>query len=581
MVTAFLNKSDRGMTTSDKPSDTAVGPGSYMIPGAMQAPLPGFTGFSTTSKRSTLAKRDAADEPAPGDYDLTASMLKQQSIAANAFKSKTKRFIEKEDNAPGPIALASTLKHGRPKMYPRASRHNGIDQLEHVSTHNPPSIPAKNQLTGYETNPHTGKLALQDPVEPGFAGTKYNSVGPGDYEPKIDIRYKAAAVPTFKGSERAQMDRYLAKAANAAPGPGYYNYRSSFDEFADPRSADEADFVLHLKVSRKKLSASFASGTDRSSMLREVLKQNVGKPGPGAYVLPSSMSKAELGKPENLQCFASSSERFFQPSYNLSITSPGMYTVPTEFESARLRILKKKKLVSRSGWAYNVAFDSTGTRKEIDHHVGPPPGAYVPTNYDLGANVAKENVRAGPFGSSSKRFVHSAGSSKGVGGLGGGAVLTREQQLAQELERDMNENQARWREEESNHSNSRTKLRLHKSAFGVGLSQARFVKDSDTSGPAPGSYDTTPSWVVPGAVSFRETNISSRKLPDMMPGPGDYSLPSALKYGKPNRKGVMISTGQRSQLGQNIDGPGPGEYKVTKSLIRPSYNIMLAEPAAR
>jgi len=598
MVTAFLNKSDRGSNAANKPSD-AVGPGSYQLPAALNAPLPGFTGFGTTGKRTELAKRDAAYEPSPGDYDLINSLgvaSKHQSIAANAFKSGTKRFgKEKVDESPGGYNMVSTLKHGRPKLYPRASRHNGIDQLENANHHNPPSIPAKNQMTGYETDPVSGKLVLQDPVEPGFAGTRDNSAGPGDYEPKIDMRFKHHGAPSFKGSDRAQMDRYLAKVANAAPGPGYYNYRSSFDAMTDPGSGggggDASDFVLHLNASRKKLSASFASGTDRNSMLRDALKPKEGLPGPGSYLLPSSLSAAMGSKPEQLQCFASSGERFFEPSYKQSITAPGMYTVPTEFEAARIKILKKKKLVSRSGWAYNVAFEGTDERfRESQRRLeemGPPPGTYVPKNYDLSANIEKENPRAGPFGSSLKRFQPMPGA-KIPGADTAARVLTREEILARDLEAEMNERDgggggggAEYHSHSSSTHNTtrRQKVRLHKSAFGVGLNEARFRDlEYESAGPAPGSYDTAPTWDAPGVVPLRTTNITSRKQTswDRAPGPADYVLPSTMKHGVPNRKGVMISTGKRSNLGKIDDGPGPGNYQTVKSLIRPSFNIMLA-----
>lgn len=589
MATAFLNKTDRGVGGPNKPTDL-VGPGSYQLPSTIQAPPPGFTGFATSGKRAELSKRDAAFEPAPGDYDLMASMgvaSKQQSVAANAFKSNTTRFSkDKLDESPAGYNLGSTLKHGKPKMYPRASRHNGIEQLENLGGHNPPSIPAKNQMTGYETDLATGKLVLQDPVEPGFAGTAYNSVGPGDYEPNINIKFKHHGAPSFKGSDRAQMDRYLAKSTNAAPGPGYYNYRSSFDQYVDPGSGhgEGADFVMHLNASRKKLSASFASATDRSAMLRDVLKPREGQPGPGTYVLPSSLSKAETGKPDKLQCFASSGERFFEPSYTQSITAPGMYTVPTDFEQARIKILKKKKLVSRSGWAFNVAFDSTqeqrtkeSQRRQEEH--GPPPGQYVPTNFDIAGNVAKENPRSGPFGSSLKRFAPMPGA-KIPGSDSASRVPTKEEALARDLERDLNERADTFDHGSSSHSTRRQKVRLHKSAFGIGLNEARFRDlDAENAGPAPGSYDITPSWDVPGVVPLRLVDAKSRKQAswDKAPGPADYVLPTTLKLGKPNRKNVMIGTGKRADLTAGDPSlPGPGNYQVIKSLIRPSHNIMLS-----
>jgi hypothetical protein len=78
-------------------------------------------------------------------------------------------------------------------------------------------------------------------------------------------------------------------------------------------------------------------------------------------------------------------------------------------------------------------------------------------------------------------------------------------------------------------------------------------------------------------VPLRTTEVKSRKQPTKAPGPADYVLPSTLQYGKPNRKGVMISTGKRMEMASgDADGPGPGAYRTVKSLLRPSFNIMLA-----
>ena len=45
-----------------------------------------------------------------------------------------------------------------------------------------PSIPARNQTSGYEVG-KSGKLILQDTPVMGFKGTKGDTVGPGDYDP--------------------------------------------------------------------------------------------------------------------------------------------------------------------------------------------------------------------------------------------------------------------------------------------------------------------------------------------------------------------------------------------------------------
>ena len=64
--------------------------------------------------------------------------------------------------------------------------------------------------------------------------------------------------------------------ASEAPGPGYYNYHSSFDQFS---SEEKSDFITQLNAARKRLSASFESKTDRSAMLKDALRGKEGQPG--------------------------------------------------------------------------------------------------------------------------------------------------------------------------------------------------------------------------------------------------------------------------------------------------------------
>ena len=172
--------------------------GNYEPQSSFRAAKPAFVGFGSTSKRSEMAT--ALATPGAGSYDLDVGLALSSSIAANAFKSKTNRFktIETQANEVGPAsyALKSTLKNGRPKQFPRQSRHMGIEILDALTSH-PPSIPAKNQCSGYESAP-SGQLVLQEPVDPGFSGNKYDAVGPGDYEPKIDIKYRSAPIPSMK-----------------------------------------------------------------------------------------------------------------------------------------------------------------------------------------------------------------------------------------------------------------------------------------------------------------------------------------------------------------------------------------------
>lgn len=82
--------------------------------------------------------------------------------------------------------------------------------------------------------------------------------------------------------------------------------------------------------------------------------------------------------------------------------APGQYNpITSDFEQAKIKILRQKKIASRSGWAQNISFTSTERRfHTLEKPVGPPPGAYTPKT-NLADHIAKQNVRAGPFGTTS------------------------------------------------------------------------------------------------------------------------------------------------------------------------------------
>ena len=59
-----------------------------------------------------------------------------------------------------------------------------------------PSIPTKYQSYGYECGAD-GRLALQDPLYPVYSGKQSDAVGPCEYDPKIDVKFKAAPKTNF------------------------------------------------------------------------------------------------------------------------------------------------------------------------------------------------------------------------------------------------------------------------------------------------------------------------------------------------------------------------------------------------
>jgi hypothetical protein len=85
-------------------------------------------------------------------------------------------------------------------------------------------------------------------------------------------------------------------------------------------------------------------------------------------------------------------------------THPGSYNpLTSDFEKNRIDVLKKKRMLARSGWAQNISFESTEERFH-QHEPGssaPPPGTYHPKT-SLVDHLPKQNPRGGAFGSNLK-----------------------------------------------------------------------------------------------------------------------------------------------------------------------------------
>lgn len=132
--------------------------------------------------------------------ELNLSRLpSQQAGAVSVFKSSSKRFDENKNSAqepgPGDYQLQSSLTKPRSSR-PRQHVNKSLELIQSRPL-SPPSIPARNQSYGYELQPG-GQLSLQKPLIPGFSGKEGDAVGPGDYDPKPDIKFKATHAPSFK-----------------------------------------------------------------------------------------------------------------------------------------------------------------------------------------------------------------------------------------------------------------------------------------------------------------------------------------------------------------------------------------------
>jgi hypothetical protein len=520
----------------------------------------------------------------------------------SVFKSSARRFTphqnSSEANVPGPAqyTLGSTL--GKKMKNFSKKRTSALDFMP-PRAQSPPSIPTKDQSHGYEVTPQ-GSVIPQPPIIPSYTGRGQDTVGPADYDPRIDVKFKSAPKTSFKGPERDQLDKIQARIAET-PGPGYYNTPSAFDGYPTGNGLnDSSDFLIAMHQAKQRQLSSFESKTARDVIMQEVAKRKH-DPGPGQYMIPSTIDSEKMTKPPNLQFFASSEPRFkSQQARSMQLeTAPGKYNViSSDFDQLRLKILKQKKMASRSDWAQNIAFTSTTKRFQNmeENHIyeTPTPTAYYP-KVGLAETLSRPNIRSGAFGSKDIRFKESKNHYYDT-------RLTKEQQIEQELNRELQAFLAKNQKPTTNNTNdsshrsmtapksstsysptgSPTRPRFT-SAFGPSPDH-RLRPIKTPPGPPPGAYDTAPKWIKERGVPVIAPNLNlSRKKPEMTPGPGQYTITSSINpQAWRNPKNVLISTTKREdvELKKKAIGPGPGYYNptpLTGSLIRPSYNVYLSE----
>lgn len=191
--------------------------------------------------------------------------------------------------------------------------------------------------------------------------------------------------------------------------------------------------------------------------------------------------------------------------------APGEYNpITSEFDRMRLKILKQKKMASRSDWAQNIAFTTTESRfkeEAFDNDV-PPSTAYYP-KVGIADQVKPPNPRGGAFNSTEERFRQpkppSAYEPKEK-------IVERElnRELAQFLNRDNNQH-----EQMRVSRTSPIKPKFTSSFAPTPDNRLRPVKSPP--GPPPGAYDTQPKWAT-GAPVMAPAMVVSKKKHDPMPG---------------------------------------------------------------
>lgn len=384
---------DRNVDPRSRMSD--VGPGAYRIPSALRKTLPNFTPFASSApQRESMVQKTVT--PAPGNYEIKIPKDVVSCVSVS-LKSKTERFHVKElTNVPGPGAYALKPLIGDMKTISKTSKSKS-KSLELLSVRqSAPSIPTKFQSYGYEHEvDYSGSLIPQELERPGHTGIKLDTVGPGEYNPNINIKFNHT--PNIDFAKYAMRSPTSRHADDLPPGPDKYDPPLLFPL----NSGKEVTKIsFHKYAEKNRQLSSFKSGTRR-----EFPTGQPDVPGPNSYELPDQFEVKE--RPVSMQFFTSKEERFRNPvpkAFRLK-TCPGLYTpLTSDFDKQRLRILKEKRMQARSNWAQNVGFATTVKRFEEETTSAPAVGTYHP-KVSFIDNLQKPNPRGGDaFGSRVRRF---------------------------------------------------------------------------------------------------------------------------------------------------------------------------------
>lgn len=633
MTTQFLSRVERiDKNTIPLDRNCTSGPGSYNLPCGIKYEKAGFAPFTTTGQRSKLVVNDAI--PPPGSYNLAKGLITKDATAATAFKSKTDRFavknnsfvpqnvhpLERELNGDGEnnnynsnnknnnnknnndgilktSKSSSGLDTGHLTSTKRSSksspehggagrrgvsnmtRNSSLDILKEIlpTAAAPPSMPNRFQSFGYQQDEETGKLIAQQPFGI-ITGIKDDQIGPGQYNVAGNLAH-GKSVNFGKGAKR-QLD--VAKYESVAPGT--YNIYSNFDLISIGKTgravAVDKENEVYFKMFQDKTKLKSASFT--SNVVREAFPDTSIGPGPGNYALPTAIQLQKVYQEVPIGGDAPRFQSFERAARDCG-PSPWTYNpLTSDFDKDKIKILKDKKIRSRSGWAQNVSFATTTGRPWSQENTytsdGPPPGAYDP-KVNIADFIPKEN-KAGPFGDNTERFKEYKSAAY---------PPSKDNVIAAEIDREYNEMNPASRVE-SPSSRFRNRKRGFSQSVFTQVPQINRTKDKPIDGPPPNIYNCAPSWdlgtammkpAVIDTISKFQRDLLQRKSTEKVqgPGPAAYLLPSSVKLANPAKVGVSMGTAARDGPVDKFKAklPAPGSYDVATRIGSKSFNIMLTE----
>ncbi|OMJ91288.1 hypothetical protein SteCoe_6179 [Stentor coeruleus] len=533
---AFVYQAQRNLNFSSN-ENLNLGPGSYLGQPIYKKETSRIPFATTAARETTLAKSSSA--LGPGSYDIKTKKIKidqfgrykcSASFASNIDRFKVKRHSELIPG-PGSYSVVRSLS---------VSKQRNSSRKKRVLFNNPsvPSIPAQGQVFGYEEN-NTGDLISQKNPNAVFSGNQLDSVGPGQYNPKvIDDIYGSKGTIWHKSNSKREIH---ASNGSSNLGPGTYT---------DLRGNS---------IYKLKSSTAFASACKRESYipnddedysnLNDYIDKD-GNPGPGQYFINNFESTGH--KPSTVyQKFGSGSKRFTHKTNN--IPGPGHYSASS------------KPLLS--GIDYKAPFASAGPRFTDKQKITPGPGHYDFPNHEENKNKKQSN-KDGAFGCSESRFTRKF--NKEIPGPG---------------------------QYDLDNKVGIHNMAYHKSSAVFASKVAKGKIIPSTSGPPPGNYN------IPSVFNEKEKYVSSvlintrsddnkilgftskddrwKSKANEFPGPGSYYKQKknrALSSEGKISKDMKFGSKKERFIRKQDSLPGPGAYnEQSNPWNKKTFNIQFTE----
>jgi hypothetical protein len=377
----------------------------------------------------------------------------------------------------------------------------------------------------------------------------------------------------------------------APPSPEYDIYNSdrvpfsgAMDENAPFVGGTARDGTLKVRHRRQPPNSSaFKSATGRSSLSTSAPGANV--PGPGAYVLPSTLEAAK--SPAKIeQSFLSTARRFSRGSKvnPQTVPGPGSYNIDYTHGSRRIRYRRRPNSANGA-----VGFESSSHRFNSERQESSAgPAAYdIPGMAQL---LQRQTDRAKQI-QKAKRAANEKLKSRAKSGGSRHEMSSQSFNLLRQESAHIDLRLACGLEKGHRAKGSKVSHASAKkptSAFASETKRFDELSNGSAKGPAPGEYHRDAGWDVKGAVQMFPTKkdrfaymMKSASSSESV-GPGSYEIsqPRGWKGGQRETMGAASERFARSSTSVGSLSPGPGAYSpelAYGNLLKPTHNIAIAE----